>query len=118
LFRLREGQIFGERYDAAEFRIELLQAFQINLSEALGSNLTRLYPAREAGDGSEGNFVFIFGERAWIGFAADELVAVGAGLASGKDGVPTGVRDDGRRQIQFVRAGAALVDGGEISAPA
>src|SRR5258708_11483585 len=101
LLGLREGQIFGERDDAAEFRIELLETLQIDLREALGSDLVSLDPAREAGNRSGGYFVFVFWERGGVGFCAGELVAIRGGLAAGGGGSSTGGQSDGGGGIRI-----------------
>src|SRR5947207_4113769 len=86
-FRLRESEIAREGDDAAEFRIELLNSIEVDVREALGSELALLDPAREPGDGSVGDVGIVGRERARIGVCADEAVAPRGGMLSGEHGV-------------------------------
>ena len=75
LLGLRQGQVAGERDDAAQLGVEALDAVQIDAREALGGELARLDPARELGQRREGDVRIGGGQRVRGGFAADESIA-------------------------------------------
>ena len=117
LFGLGEGEIAGEGDDAAELGIELLDAAQIDVREALGGEFALFDPARELGDWGEGDVGVVGGKRAGIGFGANELIALWAAGWPGRTelvarpGRESGFEGDG------ARAGAAFVNGGQVDAP-
>jgi len=82
LFGLRESEFAGDGDDAAEFGIELGDAIQIDVSEALAGELTFFDPAGELRDGGVGDVLVFGGERGGICGGADEAVFLWAiGLA-------------------------------------
>src|SRR5262249_3446178 len=58
LFSLREGEIAGESDDAAKFRVKLGDAIEVDMSEALGSELSLLDPTRKFCNGRKSD-VFV-----------------------------------------------------------
>ena len=66
LLRLLQRQVARQRDDAMQLGIELLQPLQIDLGEALGGQLAGLDPARELGDGGEGDVFVASGQRAGV----------------------------------------------------
>ena len=76
LFRLFQREVAGQRDYAVQLGIKPLEAFQINVGEALGGELSGFDPARELSDGGKGNVFVACGEWARIGLAADESVTL------------------------------------------
>jgi len=109
--------IASEGDDAAELGIELLDAAKVNLREALGGELALLDPAGELRDGGEGDVGFVGGQRAGIGFGADELIALRAGGLPGENGTVTRERREHGFEDDGAGTGAALVDRGKVYAP-
>jgi len=110
LFRLCEREIARESNDAAELGIELLDAAQVDLREALGGEFALFDPARELSNWSKSNASIVGGQRAWVGFGADELIALGAGGPAGENGMVA--REGCKRRIEGDGAGtgAAFVE--------
>ena len=114
---LGEREIAGEGDDAAELGIELLDAAQIDLCEALGGEFALFDPAGELGYRGESDVGVVGGERAGVEIGANELIALRpAGLAGenglvAREGCECGFESDG------AWTGAAFVNGSKVDAP-
>src|SRR6266704_1705071 len=115
--RLREGEIARESDDAAQLRIELLDAAQVDLREALGGEFALLDPARELCYGGEGDVRIVGRYRAGVDLAANKLIALGTGWLARENGMVA--REVCERRFESDGAGtrAALVKGGQVHAP-
>ena len=116
-FRLREGEIARESDDAAELRVELFDAIKIDMREALGSESALLDPSRKLGDRSIGDLGVARRERAGIGIAADEAVALGGRMLAGKYRVVARKRCHRGFDGNAARAGAAFQKRRHVHAP-
>src|SRR3569833_2257506 len=105
--------VFCQRNDAAQFRIEALEAIEVNGGEAFGGDLAGLDPTRELRDGGEGDVRFagrkrcvrIRGALVVIAFFAGE-----AGRGSREKRIPNGGGCEIGFESYFARAGSALVE--------
>src|SRR5437762_386166 len=116
-FGLRKSKIAREGDDAAEFRIELLDAIEINVREALGREFALLDPARELGDRREGDIGVVRRERAGIGVGADEALALRGRMLAGEHGIVTRKGSERGCERDVARAGAAFEKSGHVDAP-
>ncbi len=116
-FGLREGEIASEGDDAAELGIKLLDAAEVDFGEAFGSELALLDPAGELRYRGEGDVSVVCGQWAGICFAADELIALGAGRLAREDRVVAREWSESGFEGEGAGTGAALVDRGEVDAP-
>jgi len=116
-FCLRKSEVAREGDDAAEFRIELLDAMDVDVGEALGSKFALLNPARESGDGSVCDVGVVRRERAGIGICADEAVALRGGMRPGEHRIVTGKGCERGLQRDVARAGTTLEKSSHVHAP-
>ena len=82
---LGKSQIAHERDDRTKLGIKLLDAAHVDFGEALGGELVLFDPAGELGYRGEGDVRIARRQRAGVGFAADELIALWAGGLAGED---------------------------------
>src|SRR5579862_6983812 len=63
LFGLSEREITRLRNDATEFRVEAMDALEVNLRQPFGRQLSLAQPARELRHGREGNILIALRKR-------------------------------------------------------
>ena len=102
--------IAREGDDAAEFRIEALEALEIDAGQPLGGELAVFDPAREVRDRREGDVFVARGQRAGIGGGAHEAVAIGTGGLAGLNRLNAGPGLKVGLERDFARSGAAFVE--------
>src|SRR5262249_19173177 len=89
LLGLLEGEVAGERDDAVEFGVELLESIEVDIGEPLGGELAVFDPLRKLRDGGEGDVFVARGKRPRIDVTPNETILRGCDFNAGEDGIPT-----------------------------
>src|SRR5262249_7385290 len=98
--------------------IELFDALEVNVGEALGGQLSLFDPARQSNDGGESDVSVVRRQRAGIGFATQESLAAWAAFHAWQHGVPECRRCEIGIKSYLARSGASLVEGCHCFSPA
>ena len=118
LFGLREGEVARQGDDAAQLGIEAVDALEINVGEALGSELSRFDPARELGYGAKAMSSSRLGSGPGSLWLRNELVFFrDPACIPGQHGIPARSRGERWFERDFFGAGAAFVKRGHCAAP-
>ena len=117
LFGLGEREIARKRNDAAQLGIELLDAAEVDLREALGSKFALLDPAGELRDGSEGDVGVVRRQRTGVGLGADELIALRASRLTRENGMVARERCERGFERDSAWTSAPLIQRSQVYAP-